>query len=165
MLTGQLGVVVADADHLVDVGELHLARVVRVQLEPVQVNEQSRPAALVAAVPDGVRAAPFADHHIGPVGQFLGHGLVVLAERRPLVDPDFEARLQPEVLDQRLEELQVMARDHHAQRPRGSGNSGGAGPEDVGGDGAGQVAAQAFRGAVQGELGRGVRDVVQARGE
>ena len=107
----------------------------------------------------------------------------MLAERRPLVDPDLEARLELEVRDQRGEELQVVARDDHPQRRTRGGRiravaAGAHRPR--------QVAAQPVRGLVQRELpGRGgrpgrregehggvggarrrrVRDVVQAGGE
>src|SRR5262249_57040679 len=66
VLAGQPRVMVADTDHLVNVTDPDLTRVMRVQLEAVQVDEQPGAAALVAAVPDGVRAAPPADHHARP---------------------------------------------------------------------------------------------------
>ncbi len=47
-LPGEPRVVVGDADHLVDVADLDLARVGRVQLEPVQVDQEPGGAPLVA---------------------------------------------------------------------------------------------------------------------
>src|SRR5208282_3631637 len=83
-----------------------------------QPDQQPRAAPLVPAVPDRVRPAPFTDHHVGPGRELAAGRRVMLAERGPLIQPDLEVRLQPQVAQQRPEELEVVTGYHDAEPRR-----------------------------------------------
>ena len=169
VFAAQPRVVLAHAHHLVHGADLELARVGRAQLEAVQPDQQPRAAALVPAVPDRVRPAPLADHHVGPGRELPARRRVVLAERGPLIQPDLQVRLQPQVAQQRREELQVVTGHHDAQPrreailPCRAGRPARAGPRrgqprpvclpgPAGRNRRCEVPAQPLRGVVQGEL-------------
>ena len=80
VLTAQPRVVLAHAHHLVHGADLELTGIGRAQFEAVQPHQQPCAAPLVPAVPDRVRPAPLADHHVGPGGELPASRLVVLAE-------------------------------------------------------------------------------------
>ncbi len=106
----------ADADHLVDLLDLRLPGPRPIELEAVEPDDQPLVRPPVTAVPDGVRAEPLADDHVGPFDEGLAGGLIVSGQRRPGIDPDLELGQPTQGGQDLVEELQVVAGHPDPQR-------------------------------------------------
>ncbi len=106
----QGGVGLADTDHPIDSIDRHLRRPDAVKLEPMQADDEPLARAAVVAVPDRIRPAPLADDDVGPVDEILAGRRVVLVQTRPLVEADLHVGQRPQVIEDRGEELEVVAR-------------------------------------------------------
>ena len=150
-LGGQLRVEGAHADDLVDGVDAYVGEPACIELEAVQSHDQALSGPLVAAIPDDVRPGPLADDDIRPFREVLAHLLVVRGQTAPRVESHLDSGHRAQVVEESGEELQVVARDTHAQGAVAVGQSG-----RLGREGAGQEPGKAIGGGHHAEgLGAG----------
>ena len=113
-LPGQVGVVRADAATLVDGLDVDAVPPRRIELRPVQPDDEPLALALVPAVPGGDRAGPLAQDGVGPVDVGPAGRLVVPREGRNVIQTEFDVVHPAQPFGDRVQEMQRMTGDDHA---------------------------------------------------